>query len=205
MAKAWKKGDVTYLKRYGGKRSVADLARHFRVTEPDVRSKLSELGIRVEAASGAAADPALPRYEEALAALHRKAWAKAAELFEKVAAATGQPELAARCRLYLEVCRRERAGGREEAADPYLEAVYLRNADRLDEALARCEHPSRRKDERFVYLAAAIRSARGELDEAAAALAKAIELNGKNRVHARHDSDFEALRRSGRFAPLFRA
>ena len=59
------------------------------------------------------------------------------------------------------------------------------------------------KDERFAYLTASIHAVEERLDEAAQALARAVELNPKNRIHAFHDPDFAELRKNRDLRPLF--
>ena len=59
------------------------------------------------------------------------------------------------------------------------------------------------KDERFAYLAASIHAVEDRLDEAAEVLARAVELNPKNRIHAFHDPDFAELRKNRDLRPLF--
>src|SRR3990172_1317975 len=117
--------------------------------------------------------------------MHGQTWTKAKRLFERVIAeAADEPELVDRAKLYLEACRQRLAEGAGEAEgeDPYLEAVVLKNAGHLDEALALCRRGGRhRKDERMAYLAASIHALRGEVAEAADLLGLAIELNPKNR------------------------
>lgn len=209
MAKSWKKSDLTYLRRQATKRTVADLARRFGVGEPEIRSKLQELGL--ESADGSAGtaggfqDPALPRFEAALEALSGGKIETAAELFAEVARTADQMEVRERARLYLAVARRRLDGEGAGVKDPYLEAVLLRNGGRLGEALDRCEAKAHQDDERFAYLAAGILAEQGDLDQATERLRRAIELNPKNRVHAFHDTDFLELRRSQRHRAIFDA
>ena len=59
------------------------------------------------------------------------------------------------------------------------------------------------KDERFAYLAASIHAVENRLEDAVQALAKAVELSPKNRIHAFHDADFAELRKNRDHRHLF--
>jgi tetratricopeptide (TPR) repeat protein len=158
-------------------------------------------------ARAAASDPALDLFTEALAAFHKKDWAKAAGLFETALAESDRLDLSARARQYL-AASRQRAeedagakakGKKEEDGDPFLRAVFEKNRGDSAAALDLCRQEGRdQKDERFAYLAASIHAAEGRTEEAVQALSRAIELNSKNRVHAFHDPDFAELRKDHR-------
>jgi len=156
------------------------------------------------------ADSILQAYSQALEALHRKSWSKAAELFETVVENSDLPEVRERARQYLAACRLQEAksgpAGREETeeADPYLRAVYEKNRGDLSAALALCRQGGKdQKDERFAYLAASIHAVEERTEEAAQVLSRAVELSSKNRIHAFHDPDFAALRGNPSFRHLF--
>ena len=76
-----------------------------------------------------------------------------------------------------------------------------RNDGDLERALKICTAGSRTRDGRFVYLASCIRALMGEAS-ALDLLAKAIELDPKNRVRAFHDADFASLNEDERFESL---
>lgn len=160
----------------------------------------------------AAVDSSLKAYTEALEALHRKSWAKAAQLFASVVESSDLPEMRERARQYLAACRLQEAQheaksgkkSREDEGDSYLRAVVEKNRGDLDAALALCRHGGAdQKDERFAYLAASIHAVQGRVDEAAQALSRAVELSSKNRIHAFHDPDFAELRGNPSFRPIF--
>lgn len=157
-------------------------------------------------------DPALDALTQGLAALQAKDWAKAVKLFEQAVEQSDQPEVKDRARQFLTVSRQKAAVGEEPKAakgaadepDPYLQAVYEKNRGNLKEALEISRKGGRdQKDERFAYLAASIHAVEDRLDEAAQGLAKAAELNPKNRIHAFHDPDFAELRKNRDLRPLF--
>lgn len=208
MARNWRKTDLSYLKRYARTRSVEELAERFRTDAAAVRAKLKELGLAPKdggEAHAAERDPLVAFYEKGLKALHQGRWEQAADCFEKVARESDQAELVARARQYLDLChRRSEDDVASRIKDPYLRAVVERNRGNLKEALRLATADGRhREDERFAYLAASVLSLLGDLDAAAQSLARSIELNPKNRIHAYHDSDFESLRRTRQHARLF--
>jgi len=151
----------------------------------------------------------LKEYKQAIEALHRKSWSKAAKLFAAVAEKTDLPEVRARALQYLAACRQQEAktgaAPREDAvSDPFLSAVFEKNRGDLDASLAIARRDGKdQKDERFAYLVASIHALQGRVDDAAKALSRAVELSAKNRIHAFHDPDFAELRGNPSFRHLF--
>ena len=138
-------------------------------------------------------DPALDALTEGLSALQGKDWKKAAQHLEKAVELADRPELRDRARQFLAACRQKSGDGEAEQVDPFLQAVYEKNrVGGRDQ-----------KYDRFAYLGAAILAAEDRIEEAAQALAKAVELNSKNRIHAFHDPDFAELRKNRDYRPLF--
>lgn len=209
MAKSWQQSETNYLERYAASKTLAELTRRFETDEAAVLAKLSELGLRTKDGkpeAQASADPVFEIYEEAIGHLYKGRWDKAAKLFERVAGESDQPELTSRAHQLLAAARRRAAEASEDGGgdDPFLAAVYHRNRGEIDQALKICKQGGRSsKDERFAYLAAALHALEGHESEAAEALAKAVELNPKNRVHAFHDPDFADLRSKPEHAALF--
>lgn len=207
MAKRWKKGDVTYLKRYARKQRVADLAARFKTDNSTIHAKLAELGLSAldsVAPTALEQSPSVDELQKGLKALHEGQWRQAAAIFESVAGTAQQTELVATARRYLQVCREKLARKRTEEPDPYLLAVVERNRGNLEEAHAICAAGGRRsKDARFAYLAASLFAEQGEYDEAARFLELAFELDPATRVHAQLDSDFEPMRAQTEHAALF--
>ena len=162
---------------------------------------------RALARSQAGADPAIEALTKGLAALQKKDWQKASDLLEKAVKLADLPELRERARQFLAACRQKAQAEDAKPAkgvDPYLQAVYEKNRGNLKEALEISRRGGRdQKDERFAYLAASIHAIENRMEEAAQALAKAVELNSKNRIHAFHDSDFAELRKNRDYRSLF--
>ena len=159
---------------------------------------------------GNSSDPAIEALTQGLAALQAKNWAQAVEHFERSVQESDVPEVKDRAKQFLAISRQRAQGDAPKAAkgaeeqDPFLLAVYEKNRGNLGEALEMSRKGGLdQKDERFAYLAASIHAIENRLDEAAQALAKAVELNPKNRIHAFHDPDFAELRKNRDHRPLF--
>lgn len=158
-------------------------------------------------APSTSSDPALDALTEGLSALQSKDWKKAAERLEKAVELADRPELADRARQFLAACRQRSGDGTKAApaeVDPFLQAVYEKNRGEFKAALEISRKGGRdQKDERFAYLVASIHALENRIEEAAQALAQAVELNSKNRIHAFHDPDFAELRKNRDYRPLF--
>ncbi|MEM7051924.1 MAG: hypothetical protein AAF604_19815 [Acidobacteriota bacterium] len=204
MSKTWQDSEIKYLNRYAKTKTFDELVQRFDVAADQVTAKLLDLGLTTKDGKPeqVAADPLLAVYEDALERLYKEDWKKASALLEKIISESDQPELAERARQLLGVAERRLAAGPKEE-DPFLLAVWNHNRGDHQAALALCEEKDRlKKDERFLYLAAAVKAASG--DEAAGSLLEqAVEMNPKNRVYAFHDSDFDDLRATGDYAHLF--
>jgi len=205
MARSWQKSEITYLKRYGSTKTCEELARRFETTIVEVAAQLDELGIGALGSASVYDDPVVEAFEEALGAVHAGKWKDAASRLERVIEKTDQPEIAARARQYLAVCRAQmETPPADDGDDPFLQAVVLKNQGDLEGALAIVGDGSD-KDDRFLYLAASIHALRKEGTAAEKALLRAVEINPKNRVYAFHDPDFSHLRELEEYAHLFSA
>jgi len=205
MEKRWQKSELAHLKRHAEDKSVEDLAQRFHTDTVTVERKLEELGLGAGmGGSEVSEQEVLASFEEAIAALHRHDWQRAAGLFEEVIATSDRRQLRDRAQQYLETCRRHEHAGALE--DPFLQAVYEKNRGDYLAALAVChDHGTNDGDGRFTYLLASLQALTGEPDAALTTLATAIELDSRNRVHAYHDPDFEAIRGREEFARLLAA
>lgn len=147
-------------------------------------------------------DAALKNLEAGIELFHAERTAEARAEFEAVVASGAESRLASRARDYLAACGRAEAAKDVEAADAFTEAVMARNDGDLEGALKICAADSRAGDGRFVYLASCVRALTGEEAAALDLLAKAIELDPKNRVRAFHDADFASVNEDERFLSL---
>lgn len=207
--KDWTTKEVSYLKRYAGSKRLAELAQRVEAEEAEVQAKLDELGLAAKDSpvqSRLGDEPLLATYEEGIQALYEGDRKKAETLFSKVVEECDQPELTERARQLLAAARKAKGEAEPQSDDDFLLAVFEKNRGRHEQALEIAKRGGRTgKDERFAYLEASIHALDSRLDEAAEALRRAIEMNGKNRVHAFHDPDFAELRKSGEHTELFRA
>ena len=204
MARSWQKSEITYLKRYAATKTPEELAKRFETDVQEVARQLEKLGVESkESAADLYDDPVVDAYEKAVETLHKGKWKNAAGKLEKIIEETDLPEIAARARQYLTICRNHlETTVDDDGEDPYLRAVVLKNRGRLDEALKlAAKGPD--EDDRYVYLAASIHALKKEGAPAQKALRRAIELNPKNRVYAFHDPDFTHLRNQEELADLF--
>ena len=139
-------------------------------------------------------------YQKGLKALQRRNYETAATAFRQVLEQFPEErELHERAQLYVNVCERE-SGSTAKAPrtvdERVLAATLAVNRRDPDEALAllrnaASSHPS---DDRLHYLLALAHALRDDADTAAKHLAKAIALNPDNRVQARREPDFDAVR-----------
>ncbi|MEM9555056.1 MAG: hypothetical protein AAGC60_12415 [Acidobacteriota bacterium] len=202
MDKLWSKTEITYLKRHHESSSVDDLAQRFHTDADTVRAKMQELGLVAGPGGSGVDDEALAAFGEGVEHLHAQTWQKAADSFRIAVDEAESRHLRDRASQYLAICE-QRLADPAELEDRYLAAVLAKNRGDLDGAQSAADEvgdPS--ADERAAYLQASIHALRGDEDEALAALGTAIELEPKNRVHAYHDPDFEALRGRDEFRSL---
>ena len=145
----------------------------------------------------------IERFEKALQLLHKGQWDEAAKGFTQVVEGSPGSSLAERSRVFREVCRKKLNNEPVAETDPYLAAVMAKNSGDLDAAMEQCNRGGLKgKEARFAYLAASIEGLRGNQEEAAKLLLKAIELDPSSKVHAFWDPDFADLRKSPDLQPL---
>ena len=111
----------------------------------------------------------------------------------------GERELAERARTYLAVCGRRRQAAAPidgSVSDRLLAATLATNAGDTDRALGLLERllADAPATDQAHYMLAVVHTDKGRLDAAAAALARAVELNPENRKLARRDPDLRGLR-----------
>ncbi len=201
MEKLWSKAEIAHLKRKAASQSIEELAQRFHTDATTVRRKLEELGLGSMDASDASTEAALEDFAEALKQLYDGKYPQAAELLENVVANTEDRQLADRARQHIAICTAHTADVVEDE-DPYLLAVFEKNNGNFDQALELCQQQKTDGDERYAYLMASIQALAGDEDQALGLLEDAIRLEPRNRVHAYHDPDFEALRGREEFTQL---
>lgn len=204
--KKWQQAESEELERIAASSTLAELAERFKTDVDNVRAQLDELGLT--SAEGLATpqiydDPLVQQLGEGMQKMYAGKWQEALKLLEPVADNRDILSVAERARQLVHVCHARLAPPKDEAGDPFLHAVYLKNQGRLAEVHELCQKKDHQRDERFVYLLASLHALGARLKDAAADLARAIEMNPKNRVYAYHDPDFEGLRQHKEYAYLF--
>lgn len=207
MAKRWKKEEITYLRRYAKKRTLLELTERFRIEAEAVENKLAELGLKTVDGIGLvnlAEDPIVQLFEKGVKAMHAEKWGEARRLLKKVIAEGDMVDLVHRAEQYMTLVDRRSGNDADDTRDPYLKAVIEYNAGELESAETACKRDGRLgKDDRFAYLGAAIAAVREDYDVALDRLGTAIELNPRNLIQARQDTEFSELREMPEFVERF--
>jgi tetratricopeptide (TPR) repeat protein len=148
----------------------------------------------------------LTEYQNALKFMQEGKFDKAKELFEALAA-NAAPELQERSRVYLAVCTRNAKKEARTFATPeehYDYAISLLNTGFYDEAREQFEtilknHPTA---DYALYGLAVLESMTGQTEGCLEHLGHAIQINARNRIQARTDSDFQDMADDPRFTEL---
>lgn len=154
---------------------------------------------------GAAYAKAIALYERGLNAVQRRHYETAATAFGQLLEQYPEErELHERARLYLAVCERETGPSAKPprgVEDRILAATVALNRRDVDEALAllRTAGGAESNQDHVQYLLALAHALRADPEAAGRHLSKAIALNPKNRVTAKHEADFDAIRKSQPF------
>jgi tetratricopeptide (TPR) repeat protein len=164
-------------------------------------------GQGVPPAGVAPSDTSASAYTDALAAFSAGLEALGANRLDEAERAFGavlerwgdERELAERSRTYLAVCGRRRQAAAPEdgsVAERLLAATMATNAGDTDRALRLLERllADAPATDQAHYMLAVVHADKGRLEAAAAALARAVELNPENRKLARRDPDLRGLR-----------
>jgi len=146
-------------------------------------------------------------YEEAMSLFHQQKFQRAKQELEKVIAGPSR-ELADRARTHLRITEQRMKPSSEQnprsPEDHYQRGVAMMNLGRWDEARESLEKARKLapKADHIHYALAALDCLTGEADSALANLKIAIDLQPKNRYHARNDEDFNFLQEDPRFTEL---
>lgn len=146
------------------------------------------------------------QFQQAVQLMQEGKYDKARALFEQLSG-QGIPELADRSRVYLAVC--SRYSSRESLSFDTLEerydyAISLLNQGQYEDARDQFEGMLERSPEADYahYGLAVLNSMTGQAEECLEHLARAIELNSRNRLQARSDADFSDMTDDPRFTEL---
>jgi len=150
--------------------------------------------------------PAFQHYQAAVQLLQQGKYEKALAAFEKLLP-VAPPEIKERCQMYVNTCQRQLAKPSLDFATPeehYDYAVSQLNTGYYEEAreqfnLILGKYPA--SDYAF-YGLALLDSITGHTQDCLGNLARAIELNPRNRLQARVDNDFQSMVDDPRFTEL---
>jgi tetratricopeptide (TPR) repeat protein len=150
--------------------------------------------------------PAFQHYQTAVQLVQQAKYDKALAAFEKLLP-IAPPEILERCKMYINTCHRQLETPKLAFATPeerYDYAVSQLNTGFYEEAREQftgviTDDP--RADYAY-YGLAVLDSITGHPQECLANLAKAIQLNHKNRLQARSDNDFQSMVDDPRFTEL---
>jgi tetratricopeptide (TPR) repeat protein len=143
---------------------------------------------------------AIGLYEKALKAMQRRKFDAAATAFRQlIDQYPDERELHDRARLYLAVCERKTGPSPKPprgAKDRILAATVALNRRNVDEALTllRSAAASDSRHDYVQYMLALAHAQRADAEAAGRHLSKAISLNPQNRINAKHEADFDAIR-----------
>ena len=148
----------------------------------------------------------LQAYQTGMQLMQEGKFEKARVVFEKLIA-TGPVEVLERCRVYLTVCRSKLTDSTRSFAsneEQYDYAISSLNTGDYSEARDHFEMilDSNPSADYAYYGLAALNSMTGLVEECLDNMAKAIELNPRNRIQARTDTDFHNMIEDPRFTEL---
>ncbi len=170
------------------------------------RKKPSIAAVASGGLTAAAVAAAFQHYESAVQLLQSGKYEKALAAFEKLLA-TAPAQLAERCKMYVATCKRQLAQSQLSFLTPeehYDYAVSQLNTGYYEEArehfnLILEDYP---EADFAHYGLALLDSITGRSQDCLNNLARAIELNPKNRLQARADNDFQSMVDDPRFTEL---
>lgn len=175
-------------------------------TATQSRKKTSSPAGKPAGRARSGADPAFQHYQSAVQLLQQGKYEKALGILEKLLP-DAPMEIQDRCRVYISTCRRQMEKANLSFPTPeehYDYAISLLNTGYYEEAREQFNnilvgHPG--ADYSF-YGLAVLESITGHTQDCLDNLAKAIELNSKNRLQARADNDFQNMVDDPRFTEL---
>lgn len=170
------------------------------------RKKTPPVPAKSVAHSNVTTGPAFQQYQTAVQLLQQGKYEKANAAFEKLLP-NAPMEIVERCRVYIITCRRQMEKHNLSFATPeehYDYAISQLNTGDYDDAREQflsilSSHPD--IDYAF-YGLAVLDSITGRVQECLSNLARAIELNPRNRLQARADNDFQSMVDDPRFTEL---
>jgi tetratricopeptide (TPR) repeat protein len=170
------------------------------------RKKISPPAAKSGGHSTSGTGPAFQHFQAAVQLLQQGKYEKALAAFEKLLP-IAPPEIKERCQMYLSTCQQQLAKPSLDFATPeehYDYAVSQLNTGYYEEAreqfdLILTKYPN--TDYTF-YGLALLDAITGHTQDCLGNLARAIELNPRNRLQARVDNDFQTMADDPRFTEL---
>jgi tetratricopeptide (TPR) repeat protein len=170
------------------------------------RKKATSAATKPGGQSSAGTGPFFQHYQSAVQLLQQGRYDKARIALESLLP-TAPAEFKERCQMYLTTCERQLAGHSLDFPTPeehYDYAVSQINTGYYEEAREQLEsilagHP---EADYAYYGLALLDSIAGRTQDCLGNLARAIELNPRNRLQARSDSDFQSMVDDPRFTEL---
>jgi tetratricopeptide (TPR) repeat protein len=176
-------------------------------TSPPTTSKRPRTLAGVAASTGdQARTHTLALYESAIRLMQEGKYEKAHTAFSQMLAAS-PPDLAERIRMYINACLQQVSKGKAtflSHEERYDYAISLLNEGNYEDARSELKQiilENDRADYAF-YGLAVLASMTGDAHICLEHLTEAIRLNGKNRIQARADSDFQDMADDPRFTEL---
>jgi tetratricopeptide (TPR) repeat protein len=150
--------------------------------------------------------PAFQQYQSAVQLLQQGKYEKAHAAFEKLLL-IAPPEIQERCRMYIQTCQRQLEQARLSFPTPeehYDYAISLLNTGYYEEAHEQFDNilATYPEADYALYGLALLDSITGRVQDCLNNLARAIELNPRNRLQARADNDFQSMVDDPRFTEL---
>ncbi|HJW13346.1 MAG TPA: tetratricopeptide repeat protein [Thermoanaerobaculia bacterium] len=219
MTKRWTDSEIRFLKDNVGKMSVQGLADALSVRIDELERKIEKLGLAGSASAPAAKPPltmkelsrhtenAKKDFDRGMAALQKRKFDEAERNFlDLIQKYAGEKELVDRARVYLAVCERQKKAAGPALVEPedlYYAALLEKNRGNVSEAIEHLKHAARKNGGgRVDFLLACCYAQNGDTGTALEHLRRAIEEDQRNRILARHDRDFDAVRDSPEFQDL---
>ncbi|MFP5235707.1 MAG: TPR end-of-group domain-containing protein [Acidobacteriota bacterium] len=149
---------------------------------------------------------AFQQYQTAVQLVQQGKYDKALGALEKLLA-TAPPEIAERCRMYITTCQRQLEPEALKFASPeerFDFAIAQMNGGDYEDAREHLDSvlSERPEADYALYGLAVLDSITGRSQECLTNLARAIELNPRNRLQARSDNDFQNMVDDPRFTEL---
>ncbi len=148
----------------------------------------------------------LQNYESALRLMQERKFEKARDILQKLLA-EDPAEMAERIRVYIAACDQQMSRNKHQFSsleEQYDYAISLLNTGYYDDARHELDSilQQNRKADYAYYGLAILASMTGQVERCLELLNEAIQLNQRNRIQARGDSDFQDMADDPRFTEL---